>query len=279
MLPRTPVSTGVLAIQVVKSVLSDNAEQAAKEVFGEDRFGRYLQDAEGNVATAVRLAKWNQEFAGLLHTQIGYVELATRNAIDAQLRKLSLGETRTEDWTQAGHVPHLVHSLISGIINEARSRAAADASERLRRNSHRNDSEVTHADVLSQLMWGTWVKLIGRSYTSERTLVQQELWRSCLCSAFKHGPSGEAGRTKLSKQLFYLRSVRNSEAHFDTLYNAAQNINRIINTCYSVLNSIDPNLTHGWIAPELLRHKARELKELMSSTENNSPKQFEANFD
>ncbi len=112
-------------------------------------------------------------------------------------------------------------------------------------------------------MWGTWVKLIGQSYTSEKTLVQQELWRECLHTAFGNGPSGEAGRTKLSKQLFYLRSVRNAEAHFDNLYNAAQDINRIINTCYSVLNSIDPDLTHEWVTPGLLRRKARELKSLI----------------
>lgn len=247
----------------VKTALPSNAERTARELFGDDRFERYLQDARGDVDTAVELAKWNQEFAGLLHTQIGYVELATRNAIDVQLRRLALKESGTEDWTEAGHVPSLVHSLISGIIREARSRAAADAGERLRRTSHRGDSDVLHADVLSQLMWGTWVKLVGQSHTSEKTLIQQKLWRDCLCFAFKHGPEGEAGRTKLSRQLFYLRSVRNSEAHFDNLYNAARDINRIINTCYSVLNSIDPDLMRGWIAPDLLRRKARELQRLM----------------
>ena len=185
-----------------------------------------------------------------------------RNAIDVQLRKLSLAERGTEDWTKAGRVPNLVHSLISGVLREARSRATADAGKRLHRVSHRCDSNVLHADVLSQLMWGTWVKLIGQSQTCKNTIVQQKLWRDCLNRAFKHGPSGEAGRLKLSKQLFYLRNVRNSEAHFDNLYNAAQGINRIINACYSVLNSIDPDLTHGWVDSRLLRRKARELKGL-----------------
>ena len=232
----------------------------AKEVFGEARFERYLQDAGGDVSTAIELAKWNQEFAGLLHTQIGY----TRNAIDVRLRKLSLDENGTEDWTASGYVPNLVHSLISGIITEARSRAKADAEERSRRNSHRSDSNVLHADVLAQLMWGTWVKLIGQSTTSEKTIIQQKLWEKCLSSAFSHGPRGETGRIKVSKQLYYLRSVRNSEAHFDNLSNIAKNVNRIINTCYSVLNSMNPDLTHGWLDPGLLRKKARELEGLVS---------------
>lgn len=240
-------------------------EQSAREVLGKERFDRYLQDAEGDATAALELARWNQEFAGLLHTQIGYVELATRNAIDGQLRKLSLAETGTENWTMAGCVPDSVHSLIRKMLEDARSRARNDAGGRSARNSHRDDDSVLHADVLSQLMWGTWLKLIGRNDSSQDTGTQQQLWRSSLRSAFPHGPGGEAGRIKLAGQLYYLRGIRNSEAHFDNLYGAARDVNRIIGNCYAVLSSINPDLRQGWIDPGLLRCKARELKGLLPS--------------
>lgn len=238
-------------------------ENTALKVFGRDRFDRYLQDAKGDVDVAIELARWNQEFVGLLHTQIGYVELATRNAIDVQLRKLSLAERGTEDWTEARCIPEKVYSLLGSIIEQARRRATRDANSRSYRSSHRTDDSVLHADVLSQLMWGAWVKLIGESESSQNTRIQQELWRDCLYSAFAYGPSGEPGRIKLSRKLFYLQRIRNSGAHFDNLFNTAQNINQIINACFSVLSSIDPDLTQGWINPGLLRGKARELREIL----------------
>lgn len=265
LLPRTPASAGVLAVSGGERTLSSGIEKSAQEIFGVERFDRYLQDAEGDAAIAVQLARWNQEFAGLLHAQIGYVELATRNAIDVQLRKLSLAEKGTEDWTMAGYVPDRVHSLVRKMLEDARSRARGDAGNRSSRNSHRSDGDVLHADVLAQLMWGTWLKLIGRNSSSQDTEIQQQLWLDCLHSAFAYGPGGEAGRLKLSEQLYYLRGVRNAEAHFDNLHGVARSINRVINTCYSVLNSINPELKQGWIDPGSLRHKARELKEILPS--------------
>lgn len=182
-----------------------------------------------------------------------------RNAIDRELRVASHAETGSSAWTSSGALPALISKLIAGDVSAARSRAQLEADGRAQRQSHRGDSVVTHDDVVGQLMWGTWAKLVGAVNTDERSRVQQELWTSCLHRAFPKLPGDEEGRTRLARKLNYLRMVRNREAHFDTLYREAKSVNRIIGTCMSILSSIDDRLTNGWLAPAELRMNARAL--------------------
>lgn len=241
---------------------NDRANDAVL-LLGRARFERYYNDADGNIALAISLSQWNQQFAGALHAQLGYVELAVRNALDRQLQELALQEKGTSDWCIPGNAPDLVNKLIHGMIHDANDRAYTDARHRISRNSHRTDTEVTHDDILSQLMWGTWVKLIGYPETSDKTLVQQTLWNASTHNAFPYAPNGEIGRIKTAGSLQYIRRIRNSEAHYDNLYKEAQNINKIIGTAMSVLSSISPSLTRDWIDLAALRRMARELHSLL----------------
>lgn len=229
-------------------------------LFGQARFERYLKDADGDVDRAVALCRWNQRFAGMLHGQLGFVELAVRNAFDRRLRELAVREKGAFEWCLPGNAPDLVHGLVAGTLRDANERARADANKRAIRGSHRANTAVTHDDVLAQLMWGTWVKLIGYPETGEKTVKQQELWKVSTRSAFPHAPDGERGRIQIARGLQYIRSVRNSEAHFDNLYREARSINTIIGTAMSLLNSIDPALTRNWIDTAMLRRTAKELK-------------------
>ncbi|KAA8823367.1 hypothetical protein EMO92_10095 [Bifidobacterium reuteri] len=242
-----------------------NRADEGAALLGQARFGRYLDDAAGDVDLAIALCQWNQRFAGILHSQLGYVELAVRNTLDRQLRELSFREKGSQDWCLPGNAPDLVNRLIRGTLHDANDRARADARQRVRRGSHRANAEVIHDDVLSQLMWGTWVKLIGNPETSEKTLDQQELWMTATRNAFPYASDGETGRIKTSLGLQYIRRVRNNEAHYDNLYKEARNVNKIIGTSMSLLNSINPAFTQNWIDTAALRRAARELNTILSA--------------
>lgn len=219
-------------------------------VLGEARFSRYLMDAQGNRDLACALCIWNQSFAGVLHAQIGVVELAIRNAVDRSLKSRCLIEFGTSEWTSAGLAPKDVDALVHGDISRARSRA------------HKAHANATHDDVVAQLMWGTWVKLVGSGVTSHATDTQRSLWSSSLHNAFPGLPGDESGRLLLAKRVEFLRRVRNREAHFDNLYAEARNVNKIIGSSCSILRSISSDISNGWLDCAGLRMNARALKSM-----------------
>lgn len=226
----------------------------AEKFCGRARFGRYLDDADADPAVAVALCKWNHRFAGVLHEQIGYVEIAVRNAIDRQLRNLARIQNGNESWTCEGNEPGQVGKIIGKQIREARHLAIA---------AHPGQA-ITHDDVLSKLMWGTWVKLIGLPEDSERTELQRELWASCISQAFPQVMHDEPGRQGIARNLGYLRGIRNRAAHFDNLYDAATHKRRIINAAMYLLTAIDKDFSHGWIDISRLRKEARAKDELFN---------------
>lgn len=227
----------------------------AEKFCGRARFGRYLDDAAADPTLAVALCKWNHRFAGVLHEQIGYVEIAVRNAIDRQLRALARIRNGNESWTCEGNEPEQVLKIIGKQIREARHLTIA---------AHPGQS-ITHDDVLSKLMWGTWVKLIGLPEDSERTELQRKLWASCISHAFPRAMQDESGRQSIAKNLGYLRGIRNRATHFDNLYDAATHKRRIINASMYLLTAIDKDFSRGWIDIGRLRKEARAKDELLNS--------------
>ncbi|WP_125982110.1 Abi family protein [Bifidobacterium goeldii] len=233
----------------------------AKKFCGQARFDRYLNDASQDPTTALSLCKWNHRFAGVLHEQIGYVEIAVRNAIDRQLRVMALNEHNDEQWTSEEHEPVLVSKLISKQIREARHLAMAALP----------GQPISHDDVLSKLMWGTWVKMIGLPEHSERTTLQRELWQLQIAQAFPNTQQDESGRQAVARNLAYLRGVRNKAAHFDNLYTAADQKRRIINASMYLLTAIDKNFARGWLDISRLRREANTKNALLDKTRQNQP--------
>ena len=235
----------------------------ARELFGDARFARYLRDASGYEDAATALLLWNQTFAAVLHSQLGLVEFAVRNATDRALRDYGLSEAGCAEWTDLGQAPDLGDDLISSDVRRARARPRRTVGLLVKESS--SSDSVQHDDVVAQLMWGTWIKLVGLAAGGPQSAAQQKLWRECLHNAFPGYPADDAGRKKLSSNLQYLRQVRNRAAHFDNLYREATSINRIIGTCLAVLSGIDERLAHGWIDTAGLRLHARALRNLRVS--------------
>lgn len=233
----------------------DKGLELTRKFCGTARFDRYLMDANGDFGMALSLCRWNHRFAGILHEQIGYVEICVRNAIDRQLRRLALAETGHEDWTNPQHMPDLVSKTVTGQIRKAR-----DLAQQALQTSR---NEITHDDVVSKLMWGTWAKIVGNAETTEKTQHQQELWRLAVSGAFPNAPQNEQGRLAVARNLVYLRSARNKAAHFDNLSTVSKQKRRVINASMYLLSGVDKSFTHGWFNASALRAMSRERQAIL----------------
>lgn len=251
------------SISIDTIVDSEQLKAQANELFGKAKIDSCVCAVGGSLGSGIELARQNMRFSGALHSQLGYVELAVRNASDVQIRNLSLRECGTECWTAESSTPDLVYKLINKNIRDARRLAIEKYALR---SQNRASIIPTHDDVLSNLMWGTWTKLIGKWSSGPETVYQQQLWQESLHLAFPNLGSDDASRSSISKKLFYLRGVRNREAHYDSLFTIAKDINKVINACYSILAAIDKGLTTGWLDPGLLRSHARTIRGLIDES-------------
>ncbi|WEV69747.1 hypothetical protein OZX73_02385 [Bifidobacterium sp. ESL0775] len=229
--------------------------EVAVKFCSEARLSHYLRDSHGDSNKAIQLCRWNHDFAGIVHQQIGYVEIAVRNTIDRALRQLAFTKTGNEFWTNQGNEPVIVYKIIRKPIENARNRAYKE-----------HPDGISHDDVVAKLMWGTWLKLIGEDIPIENQL-QQNLWTTSLFSAFPNVQPNEQGRLRISRNLSYLRSVRNKAAHFDNLTETAEHKRRVINASLFLLHAIDDDFTHGWFQPNTIRQEARKRDTIMAAAE------------
>ncbi|WEV46400.1 hypothetical protein OZX62_08150 [Bifidobacterium sp. ESL0690] len=227
--------------------------QVALKLCSEARLSRYLRATNGNENLAILLCKQNHAFAGTLHQQIGYVEIAVRNTIDRALRQLSLQENGSELWTEEDNAPTIIYKIIRAPIANARKRAYK-----------KHGSTITHDDVVSNLMWGTWIKLVGEDIKIENEL-QRQLWQTALANAFPNVTPDENGRKQISRNLCYLREIRNRAAHFDNLDDAAKHKRRIINASLFLLHAIDDDFTHGWFDPAAIRNAVKQRDAILAN--------------
>ncbi|MBW3090079.1 Abi family protein [Bifidobacterium miconisargentati] len=240
-------------------------QEIAERFLGQARLDRYRRELP-DLEKALALHSWNQEYAGALHVILSYAEIALRNSIDRALSQLSASELGTTHWTgvdsyryngekkpsERMRLPSAISPLIRTDVFKAHQHAQEASLERIiRRKSPRTDRGYGHQDVLSQLMFGTWCRLVGEPYTSRRTERTQRLWTSVLHEAFPQVSSGEDGRIQIARKLMQLREIRNREAHHENLlYVDPENV---IDAVMSLLASIDPRYTHGWVNPDIVR--------------------------
>lgn len=220
------------------------------------RLAPYLAEARGDLRQATRLYVWAAEMGGALHSGVAFVEVAVRNAIDAQLREWNAerhGEAGRE-WALEDRADDALYNLLGrGKLRAARHRAEFEA--RSRPPEHpRHLAAVTHDDVVSQLMFGTWVHLIAPLGTDPAT--HQRLWEEALSQAFLGADASAESRIKVGKQLQRLRTLRNRVAHHDNLLSV--NPQRRLNDMLAILGSIDPELPRLAMARNRVRRLAKE---------------------
>lgn len=123
----------------------DGRQKRVIRFCGQFRYANYLEQEDDDPARAIRLAHWNTMAAGVMHEQLGYVEIAVRNAIDRELCDWNMRNNGSPDWTDPSRLPYPIDKLIAKQIKDAWSKL----------------KNPSHGAVVDRLMWGTWVKLVG----------------------------------------------------------------------------------------------------------------------
>lgn len=201
------------------------AEDALPMLLGTARHQAYIGVAGGDAHRAAELYEWSTKLAGAWHSHIGYIEVAVRNAIDRELttwnasRTDDLGVLYGPDWTSAGRADPLLYSTISRALDEARENARKEAQRRPPGHARRG-VQPNHDDVVAQLSFGSWSRLVTVPQgpkDSRANSAQIRLWEQTLHRAFPGAKPGEPGRIWIGRQLEGVRRLRNRIAHHDNL--------------------------------------------------------------
>ncbi|MDO4242120.1 MAG: Abi family protein [Microbacteriaceae bacterium] len=213
--------------------------------FGVERASFYLREAGGDIELAIELYDWGIQMSAAWHAHLAYVEVAVRNAIDMQLRtynadqSLPNGTQFTEKWA----LDRNTASIIYGIIGEKLGTARKDAkvASKARGEGHpRYGDLVTHTDIISQLTFGPWVRLVSLADSRRNQPYQNRLWQECLHKAFPGAYGTESGRRFIGGRLETLRVLRNRIAHHENIL-YVEHLDRLKDSLI-ILRAIDPDL-------------------------------------
>lgn len=158
---------------------------------GAERLGPYLLESRGDHSLAVALYLWNGRLAGALWELIGFLEVATRNAMAAQLDRLCRDARPQAHWYN--------HTAWWSTTQREQLRDA-------KRNAARNPP-VTDGKIIAQLAFGFWVGVLEAP--------DQLLWVPGLHSAFPHSVGK---RNVVHGTLRDINGVRNDIAHHTRLW-------------------------------------------------------------
>ena len=234
-------------------------EGSLRRLLGTARLRTYVDAAHGDPKLAADLYEWGTRLAGAWHSHISFVEIGVRNAIDRELISWNSSQRTTDgspfprDWTLDRRAAPLVSELIGKPLTEARKNAAKEARGRPR--SHpRHLASVTHDDVVAQLTFGSWSRLVmppqGNRHRQGNAR-QSDPWEQALHLAFPGAASGDEGRVAIGRQLEAIRRLRNRIAHHDNLLTVDTGAR--LNGSLSLLAAIDPEFPDLVMASNSLR--------------------------
>lgn len=185
----------------------------------------------------------------MFHTQISYVEVATRNALSLELSNWSAARGHSKKWTRRNRDSDLYQ-----IVNQPDIGRAIGLIKREKVRSY----NPTHDDIIAKLTFSFWVNLVKDQKQPSDTF-RQLLWEQSLNYAFPYSQDhDEHGRLDLEKtrrltadQLSSVLTLRNRIAHHDNLLRVQYEL--LIHRIYAVLGRIGgENLTQS-IDPAPLR--------------------------
>ncbi|MGW5218767.1 hypothetical protein ACWEQA_12955 [Nocardia sp. NPDC004085] len=217
------------------------------------RMAPYLAAASGDRELALALYQWNLQIGAALQEVPGIVEVVVRNAIGERLRAWNptrgrdyrTGRSYPPEWTMLPAAP------LAGLVSVAlaQARGYAQAARGSREPSHpRRNADVCHDDILSQLTFGLWRKLLPPADPKKASL--KALWTHALADAFPHVGLDPASQTHAAEDLVYDRldrlvKLRNRAAHMEPLLGA--NIPGRLSDCMHLLGYVSP-AARDWCA-------------------------------
>ncbi|RIJ77005.1 hypothetical protein D1871_08505 [Nakamurella silvestris] len=212
------------------------------------RFGTYMSAAGQDVPKALQLYRWNLELASAFYTSLSLTEVVLRNAIDRELRVWNATQPNTSggfhqaDWLLDPARP--LNSLTSKIRQTAMRHAAAARAARPATHPRKN-APISHDDLLAQLTFGVFVKLLPTADPTDKAHRAREvLWTGALASAFPgtpEDPDGVIAADRASR----LHSLRNRVAHMEPLLQV--NVRGRHRDMIRLVGSIRPEI-QGWFS-------------------------------
>lgn len=228
---------------------------AQRMLLSEPRLKPYLDATAGNLESAWSLYLWANNLAGALHAQISLVEVAVRNSIEQTLRNWNVSQSGPPDWALHNHTQEPLYTLLKNELNKARRSAHQEANSRT--DGHpRKGVTPNHDDIIAQLMFGTWVKVLQPLSKNESSDRQEKLWTTGLNKAFPGADQSDAGRRKLGRQLNSIRRLRNRVSHHENLLHVQ--VAHRLNEMLSVVHKIHPSYPRLIMANSQVRKIAQE---------------------
>lgn len=206
------------------------------------RMSTYMSAAQGDSGLAIDLYLWNVRVSAAVFETLCITEVIFRNAVDAALREWN--PTRGDypaEWTTHAAAP--LNSLTAGAIPPARNNAHKARAKRDAQHP-RKEAEVTHDDVVAQLTFGVYAKLMPSLDESDSTFDRRViLWNEALQGTFSGRP-GEDNRVHAGR-IERLHALRNRVAHAEPLLDV--NFRSRIRDMVRIVDSINPALS-GWVS-------------------------------
>jgi Abi-like protein len=159
------------------------------------RLQAYVAASRGVISDAMDLYTWNTAASAAFYGPLQAVEVALRNAINAELRNYF----RRDDWYDDPNfrVTHWIEKWVDG--------AKDDLTKHM--------SPITNDNLVAALSFGFWSGLLGPGH---RRLHEMRLWRFPLRRAFRGLPV--AVRADVFDNVDRLRTFRNRIAHHEQIF-------------------------------------------------------------
>ncbi|MEU1526452.1 hypothetical protein ABZ413_30075 [Nocardia rhamnosiphila] len=215
------------------------------------RLATYTAHCGNDPFRALELYKWNLQLSASFQQVLAITEVALRNAIDEQLRtwnasqhhRTIAGATHSRDWLLDPARP------LNSMTRDSRRTAEKHANEAKdnRDPGHpRKSATVTHDDLLAQITFGVWTKLLPTQDTKDQNYrARQILWRQALRHAFPHRPANDPDGIILADRAGRLHGLRNRVSHMEPLLNV--HITARHNDALRLLGAISPEV-RDWCA-------------------------------
>lgn len=207
------------------------------------RMATYMAAARNDERLALDLYLWNVRMSAAFMETISITEIVMRNNFDAKLGvwNVSKGGGFTSAWTDRAAAP--LNSLTSSAIKRARDNAFKARAKRLPTHP-RKHSPVNHDDVLAQLTFGVYARLMPTGDTTDNSYKQRRiLWNEVLSSVFAGRPS-EDWRVH-SGRVDRIHALRNRVAHAEPILEV--HARSRLRDMVRLVDSIDPALA-GWVS-------------------------------
>jgi hypothetical protein len=177
-----------------KSTLSVRTRSTLERSIGPERLRGYTEACGGDERLGLDLYLWNGRVSAAAFEDIGFLEVALRNACHEQLSQWHAEQGHTSPWYFSTHVlPR--HMQEVGI---ARGRVA------------QGKKPETEGRVVAQLMFGFWRLLHSKRY-------EATIWQWALRFVYPTGVS----RTLIHARLDHINTLRNRVAHHEPVHRLA----------------------------------------------------------